>query len=429
MNYKTTTADRVEGTIKIPGDKSISHRSLIFSSLAEGRSYIEGLLESEDCINTMKAFRAMGVQIKRKDHGSYIIDGVGLSGLKEPDDIIYCGNSGTTMRLLTGLLSAQNFYSVLTGDHSLHKRPMDRVIIPLTSMGAQIWARKNKFAPISIKGQELSGLNYESPVASAQVKTSILLAGLYSRGDIKITEPGSSRDHTERMLRSIGVELDIKDHTIVMNNKKKKHLEAQEINIPGDISSAAFFIAAALITHDSEIIIENIGINPTRSGFLTIVKEMGANIDIFNKRNAGGEPVADLRVKSSDLKGVSISGDIIPTLIDEIPLLAVLSTQAEGRTVIQDAEELRVKESDRIRTTCEGLKAIGVKVEELENGMIIDGPSKLKGDVKIDCLYDHRIAMSFIIAGLVSETPLVIENSEAINTSFPEFPELIKEIM
>ncbi len=429
MRYRTYPANKINGIINIPGDKSISHRSLIFSSLAEGVSSVSGLLESEDCINTMKAFQAMGVDIYKDGKGSYIINGVGLDGLKEPDSILNCGNSGTTMRLLTGLLSAQNFYTVLTGDHSLVKRPMDRVIIPLTSMGAKIWARKDKYAPLSIKGQGLTGINYNLPVASAQVKSSIILAGLYSDGDIKIAEPGSSRDHTERMLKAFGVNLNIEGDMIELKKKGKLKLAAQEIAIPADISSAAFFIAAALISPDSELILRNIGINPSRSGFLAVVKDMGANIELFNRRNTGGEPVADIKVSSSNLKAVSIEGDIIPTLIDEIPLLAILSTQAEGRTIIKDAEELRVKESDRIKTTCTGLKQLGVNIEELDDGMIINGPAKLKGDTLIDCHYDHRIAMSFAIGGLVSESSIIIENSEAINTSFPQFVKLLEEIV
>lgn len=429
MKYRSSPANKISGTINIPGDKSISHRSLIFSSLAEGTSYVSGLLESEDCINTMKAFQSMGVEIYKEDKGSYKINGVGLDGLEEPSHILHCGNSGTTMRLLSGLLSAQKFYTVLTGDQSLVTRPMDRVIIPLSSMGAKIWARKDKYAPLSIRGQSLGGIDYKLPVASAQVKSSIILAGLYSDGDIKIVEPGSSRDHTERMLSAFGVNLNIKGDIIELKKKDKLRLSAQEIDIPADISSAAFFIAAALITPNSELILKNIGINPTRSGFLTVVQDMGANIEIFNRRDTGGEPMADIKVSSSDLKAVPIKGDIIPSLIDEIPLLAILSTQAEGKTIIRDAEELRVKESDRIKTTCAGLKQLGVSVEELDDGMIINGQAKLKGEAVIDCHYDHRIAMSFAIAGLVSEIPITIENSEAINTSFPEFPNLLKEII
>ncbi len=429
MNYRTSPANKISGTINIPGDKSISHRSIIFSSLTEGTSHVSGLLESEDCLNTMKAFQSMGVEIYKENKGSYKINGVGLEGLNEPSSIIHCGNSGTTMRLLSGLLSAQDFYTVLTGDQSLVTRPMDRVIIPLSAMGAKIWAREDKYAPLSIKGQNLSGIDYKSPVASAQVKSSIILAGLYSDGDIKIVEPGSSRDHTERMLNAFGVNLNIEGHMIELKKKSKLRLSAQEIDIPADISSAAFFIAAALITPNSELILKNIGINPTRSGFLTVIQDMGANIEIFNRRDTGGEPMADIKVSSSDLKAVSIEGDIIPALIDEIPLLAILSTQAEGKTIIRDAEELRVKESDRIKTTCAGLKQLGVSIEELHDGMIINGPVKLDGEAVIDCLYDHRIAMSFAIAGLVSKLPITIENSEAINTSFPEFPDLLKEII
>ncbi|MFW6306340.1 MAG: 3-phosphoshikimate 1-carboxyvinyltransferase, partial [Bacillota bacterium] len=419
MKYKTYPASRVNGTIQIPGDKSISHRSLIFTSLAEGTSYINGLLESEDCLNTLKCFQSMGVNIYRNKNGQYRVEGLGLHGLKEPTDVLYCGNSGTTMRLLTGLLSGQDFYSVLTGDHSLSTRPMDRVIIPLSLMNAQIWARKQKYAPLSINGGKINGICYELPIASAQVKSSIILAGLYTDDDLKIVEPGLSRDHTERMLASFGIDLEINENIIEFKKKKNLKLTAQEITIPGDISSAAFFITAALILPDSELVLENIGINPTRSGFLDIVKKMGANIELYNKKETGGEPVADIRVFSSNLKAVTIDGDVIPTLIDELPLLAVLSTRAEGQTIIKDAEELRVKESDRISTTVQGLRKLGVDVEELEDGMIIDGICELEGGTSIDCHYDHRIAMSFAIAGLLTKKSIIIKNSEAINTSFP----------
>lgn len=429
MDTKTFSAKSLRGTLKIPGDKSISHRSIILASIAEGSSFINDFLESEDCINTLKAFQEMGVNIVKNDKGSYRVDGVGLNGLQEANKIIYCGNSGTTMRLLIGLLSAQNFYTVLSGDRYLSRRPMDRIVNPLILMGAKIWSREGNYAPISIKGNLLKGIEYKLPIASAQVKSALILAGLYSQEKIKIVEPGNSRDHTERMLDSFGVDLAIDDNEIVLKNKGQIKLTGQEMIIPGDISSAAFFITAALITPNSEIILKNIGINHTRNGFLEIIKKMGANIELFNIRNAGGEPVADIKASTSNLTAVTIAGDIIPRLIDELPLLAVLSTQAEGTTIIKDAEELRVKESDRIRATVEGLRKLGALVEESMDGMIIYGPKQLHGGIELDCFYDHRIAMSFTIAGLISDESFVIKNSEAINISFPEFYDLLKKLI
>lgn len=428
MDLKINPCKKIKGEIKVPGDKSISHRSIIFSSIAEGVGIIKGFLESDDCLNTIKAFQKMGVKIKREDNGDYRVMGVGLNGLCEPDDYLDCGNSGTTMRLLSGLLAAQNFYTVMTGDNSLRQRPMDRIIIPLKMMGAKIWARQNKYAPLSIKGQILTGINYKLPVASAQVKSAILLAGLYANGNIKITEPGMSRDHTELMLKGFGIDILKKNNSIKLNKNKEIKLTSRKIIVPGDISSATYFIAAALIAANSELIIRDIGINPTRSGFLKVIKNMGANIELFNRRDCCGEPIADIKVVSSRLTGTIIKGDVIPTLIDELPMIAVLAAHAEGETIIRDAKELRVKECDRIKATVKGLKHLGVKVEEYQDGMLINGTSKPVGDITIDCYHDHRIAMSFAIMGLIVNGGIKIKNSEAINTSFPEFPEIIKEI-
>ena len=429
MDYKTFPASKLKGTLNVPGDKSISHRAIILAAVAEGKSRIKGFLESEDCLNTLKAFQAMGVNIMKRAKASYQIQGVGLNGLKEADNIIDCGNSGTTMRLLIGLLSAQDFYTVLSGDNTLRQRPMDRVIEPLSLMGAEIWAQNNKHAPVSIKGRSLKGIEYKLPVASAQVKSALLLAGLYCHGEQKIIEKGVSRDHTERMLSNFGVELDVQKNTITLKKKRDIVLKAREINIPGDISSAAYFIAAVLLTEGSELVLTNIGINPTRAGFLEVIKKMGANLEIFNIQNTGVEPTADIKVTSSKLKAINIKGEIIPTLVDELPLLAVLASRAEGTTIIQDAEELRVKESDRINSTVTGLKRLGVKVEEKDNGMIIYGPCDFYGNTEIDTFYDHRIAMSFAVAGLVSKEPFIIKNYEAVNISFPEFSKLLAEII
>lgn len=426
MSFETFQAKSLRGEITIPGDKSISHRAIILSSLAEGNSYIKGFLESDDCLHTLKIFQDLGVEISRIEPGYYKVEGVGLNGLREARNVLYCGNSGTTARLLAGLLSAQNFYSVLTGDNSLNGRPMDRIINPLEKMGARIWSRENKYLPLSIMGSPLKGINYELPVASAQLKSALLLAGLYAQGDLKIVEPEYSRDHTERMLQAFGVDLEIDGKEIALRKRGTLKLDAQEIEVPGDLSSAAFFIAAALITPDSEILIRNVGINPTRDGFLKVIQEMGASIEIFNIREYAGEPLADIWVMSSNLKAVSIEGDIIPLLIDELPLLAILATQAEGRTVIRDAAELRVKESDRITATVEGLRKLGARVEELADGMVIEGPVRLQGGVEIDSYYDHRIAMSFMVAGLVSQESFRIKEAEAVKISFPEFSTILK---
>ncbi|HLV10434.1 MAG TPA: 3-phosphoshikimate 1-carboxyvinyltransferase [Halanaerobiales bacterium] len=425
QNYSSPVSG-LRGTLKIPGDKSISHRSIIFASIAEGTTTIEGLLESEDCLNTIKAFRNMGISIETKSPGEYRVHGKGLKGLQEPGNIINCGNSGTTMRLLSGLLATQEFYSVLTGDFSLRQRPMNRIIIPLRKMGALIWARDDMYAPLSIKGSSLKGIHYELPVASAQVKSAILLAGLYVDDIIEIKEPALSRDHTERILKYFGgfITRNEIERRIILNNNTLPRLHAKKINIPGDISSAAYFLAAALIKENSELVLENIGLNPTRIGFLNILKKMNANFEIFNIRNRNYEPTGDIIARTSNLNGIEISGELIPRLIDEIPIIAVLATQAEGRAIIKNAEELRVKESDRIKTVVENLSKMGADIEELEDGMIINGPSVLEGG-KLDCYYDHRIAMSLIIASLIARSEVKIENSKSINTSFPKFTKLL----
>lgn len=426
MDLRIGAKDGLHGQIVIPGDKSISHRSIIFASLAQGQSRISGFLESEDCQRTMDAFRNMGVNIVKLSSGEYLIDGVDLHGLKEPDRVIDCGNAGTTMRLLTGLLAAQKFYTVLSGDRSLCARPMGRVIKPLKVMGAQIWGRAENYAPLSINGCELQGISFNSPVASAQVKSAILLAGLYTDEDIVISEPGLSRDHTERMLKAAGVELLQEDNKIILPGGRKKQLLAQNFCIPGDISSAAFFIAAALITKDSEIFLPNIGINPTRCGFLEVIHMMTGHLELLNQRELGNEPVADILSKSAELKGIVIEGKIIPTLIDELPIIAVLASQAHGETIIRDAGELRVKETDRINAIVTELKKLGITIEELPTGMIINGPNKIQGGVKVKSYGDHRIAMSLAIAGLLADSEIIIEDCQCINTSFPEFMKLLK---
>ncbi|MFW5976565.1 MAG: 3-phosphoshikimate 1-carboxyvinyltransferase [Bacillota bacterium] len=429
MHLKIKKTNKLRGEITVPGDKSISHRSIILSAIASNENKISGFLESDDCLNTLNAFKNMGVKIKKNITGEYQIKGVGLNGLKEPSRVINCGNSGTCMRIITGLLSGQTFYSVLTGDTSLKSRPMSRIIDPLKQMGAQIWARQQNYAPLSIKGNcNLINIEYKLPVASAQVKSSLLLAGLYGKGKLKLSEPGLSRDHTERMLNSFGVPVKKHKYNISLNGDKVDKLIAKNIIIPGDISSASFFMAGSLITNNSEIKIKNVGINPTRCGILEVLKTMDASIKLENKKTISGEPMADIIIKSSTLKATTINGEIIPRLIDEIPIIAVLATQAEGKTIIKDAEELRVKETDRIRAMATELNKLGVKVKELPDGMIINGPVKLKGGVELESYGDHRVAMSLAIAGLKCEDKIKINNCECINTSFPDFKKRLNSL-
>jgi len=422
---KVGKKEGLQGEINVPGDKSISHRAIILAALAEGESKVEGFLESEDCLSTIYAFEKLGVEILHKKENEYIVKGVGLQGLKEPEDTLNCRNSGTTMRIMQGLLAAQNFYTVLTGDDSLRKRPMNRIINPLTKMGGKIWSREGGYAPLSIQGQSISGLDYKLPVASAQVKSSILMAGLYSKERVKIVEPALSRDHTERMLSGFGINIKKVGNTITLPPEDNKKLFPQEIKVPGDISSAAFFITASLITKNSELLIKDVGINPTRIGFIEVVKKMGGNIKLFNIREVSGEPIADIKVKSSSLKGVEISGDLIPKMIDEIPIAAVLASQAEGETVIKDAAELRVKETDRIYALVSQLSKLGVEIKELEDGLVIKGPNQIRGGVTVDSFGDHRIAMSLAVAGLRAESEIKVANSQVINNSFPGFKELL----
>lgn len=428
MELKVESKQKVEGEIRVPGDKSISHRSLILASIAEGESKIEGLLEAEDCLSTMGIMRDLGIEIKKEKPGSYRVKGRGLNGLEEADNVLDCGNSGTSMRLLAGLLASQDFYSVLTGDHSLRKRPMQRIIGPLSRMGAQIWSRRDGLAPLSIRGQKLSGMEYKLPVASAQLKSSILLAALKTEEETIIIEPAVSRDHTERMLIGAGIDLEIDGDRITLKKAKERKLKAFNIKVPGDISSAAFFITAALIAEEGELLIKNVGLNHTRSGFLEVVEAMGGKIELLNQKDQGGEPTADILVKASDLKGTKVGGEIIPRLIDEIPIISVLAAFAEGETVIKDAEELRVKETDRIAAVVKEFKKLGIEIEEHEDGMVIAGSAEVEGGINVKSYHDHRIAMSLAVLGLKSQKGITIEGSEIINTSFPGFKDLLEKI-
>ncbi|MFW6266984.1 MAG: 3-phosphoshikimate 1-carboxyvinyltransferase [Halanaerobium sp.] len=429
MVFKVNPADKISGQIRVPGDKSISHRSLILSSIAEGESKIEGLLEAEDCLSTMGIMRDLGIEITKEAKGKYTVQGKGLDGLQEADDVLDCGNSGTSMRLLAGLLASQDFYSVLTGDHSLRKRPMQRIIGPLSRMGAEIWSRRDGLAPLSIKGQPLEAVEYELPVASAQLKSSILLAALKTEAETVIIEPAVSRDHTERMLKGAGIDLEILKDRIILKKSAERRLKPFEINVPGDISSAAFFIAAGLLAAEGELLIKNVGINQTRSGFLEVVEAMGGQIDLLNQRDQGGEPTADILVKPSNLKGTEVSGEVIPRLIDEIPIISVLAVFAEGKTVIKDAEELRVKETDRIKAVVTEFERLGIEIKENEDGMEISGPQQVEGGIEVESYHDHRIAMSLAVLALNTEKGITINGSEIIATSFPNFKELLAGVI
>ena len=413
----------IKGRLRVPGDKSISHRAVMFGSIAKGTTTIEGFLTGADCISTISIFKKMGIDIEL-DNTSVKVHGMGLYDLRCPHEILDCGNSGTTTRLVSGILSAQNFTSVLTGDKSIQKRPMNRIITPLSMMGANIKSNDG-FAPLTITGSSLHGINYNSPVASAQVKSAILLAGLYASSPTTVVEPAKSRDHTELMLKKFGANLTSTKTSVTINPCSE--LFANDIDVPSDISSAAFFMAAAILVPSSELILENVGINPTRDGIIRVLKDMGANIEIINRKNSF-EPVADIKVAYSKLHATCIGGDIIPTLIDELPLLAALSSLAEGTTVIKDAEELKVKESNRICVMCEELSKLGVNVVETDDGMEIKGADKLKGNVTIATHDDHRIAMTFAVLNLVSDGEIRLDNKNCVEISYPEFFNDLKKV-
>lgn len=409
---------KLSGTVTVPGDKSISHRSVMFGSIAEGLTEISGFLQGADCLSTISCFSKMGIEIENKGD-TVLVHGRGLRGLKQPDEILDCGNSGTTTRLISGILSAQSFDVTLTGDESIQKRPMKRIMDPLSRMGAKIESvRGNGCAPLHITGSPLHGISYDSPVASAQVKSSILLAGLYADSETRVTEPYVSRNHSELMLTSFGADVRTEGTTAIL--QPAKELYGQKILVPGDISSAAFFIAAALIVPGSEVLIKNVGINPTRDGILRVCKEMNADITLLNVKDDIGEPTADLLVRSSHLKGTVIEGAVIPTLIDELPMIAAMACFAEGTTVIKDAAELKVKESNRIAVMVESLSAMGADVTETEDGMIIRGGKPLHGAV-IDSKKDHRIAMTFAVTALAADGETEILDADCVNISYPGF--------
>lgn len=413
-------SDALTGSVTIPGDKSISHRAIMLSAIAQGTTTINGFLEGEDCLATLKAFQSMGVTIEGPVSQRVIVHGVGKEGLSAPNEPIDCGNSGTTIRLLTGLLAGQTFDSQLVGDDSLSKRPMDRVSKPLTAMGAEILTN-NGCPPLHIKGgQTLLGINFKMPVASAQVKSAVLLAGLYAKGDTSVSEPNLTRDHTERMLTAFSYPLRKTENTVTINSDHE--LIGTDIIVPGDISSAAFFMVAASIIPDSDITIENIGLNSTRTGVIDILKSMGANLEIVNKRLCGEEPVADIRVKHAELEGIDIPASLVPLAIDEFPVIFIAAAAAKGQTLLHGARELRVKESDRIAVMVEGLQRMGIHCQAFEDGVYIEG-GKLKG-ADINSYGDHRIAMAFVVASAICEHEVTIAQAQSVRTSFPQFQSL-----
>lgn len=425
MEFILTPGGVITGEARVPGDKSMSHRSIMLGALAQGTTRVSGFLEGEDALSTLAAFRAMGVQIDGPHDGKVVVHGVGLFGLQAPTEPLDLGNAGTGMRLMCGLLAGQPFDSVLTGDASLCSRPMGRVIDPLRLMGAQIESQEGGRPPLQITGnRQLRGIHYDLPMASAQVKSCVLLAGLYSEGATSVTEPGPTRDHTERMLRGFGYEVTDRDGVISVQGGGA--LKACDIDVPADISSATFFLVAASIAPGSDLLLTHVGINPTRIGVLNILQLMGANIVLKNEREVGGEPVADIHVRYAPLHGIEIPEAQVPLAIDEFPALFIAAACAEGRTVLRGAKELRVKESDRIAAMAEGLTTLGVHNEVLDDGIIIDGGRIGGGEIKT--YMDHRIAMAFTIAALRAESEIQVLDCDHVATSFPGFDALAREL-
>ncbi len=422
----------LRGEVNIPGDKSISHRCIMFGSIASGTTEISNFLQGADCLATINCFRRMGIEIENQEE-KIIVHGKGLHGLTAPTEILDVGNSGTTTRLISGILVGQPFESKLSGDNSLNSRPMKRIMEPLTKMGGHISSiLRNGCAPLYIAPGKLHGIHYDSPVASAQVKSSILLAGLYADGETSVTEPSLSRNHTELMLKEFGADIrsqfDLNTSKATAFIRPCSELYGQKIMVPGDISSAAYFIAAGLLVPDSEILIKNTGINATRAGILKVCEDMGANITLLNERTEGGEAIADILVRTSKLHGTTISGDIIPTLIDEIPIIAIMAAAAEGTTIIKDAAELKVKETNRIETVVDNLKAMGCDIIATDDGMIIHGGKTLHGTT-IHTLLDHRIAMAFSIAALIAEDTTRILDSKCVDVSYPTFYDSFENLL
>ncbi|MBT2639097.1 3-phosphoshikimate 1-carboxyvinyltransferase [Bacillus sp. ISL-39] len=420
MSVKTLLTNRtsLEGQVKVPGDKSISHRAVMFGSIADGVTRIENFLPGEDCLSTISCFRQLGVEIVQ--NGSNVtVTGKGTDGLSQPEETLYVGNSGTTIRLMMGILSGLPFKSTLEGDESIARRPMTRVTLPLGKMGASITGRNNgEFTPLTVEGQKLNGITYELPVASAQVKSAILLAGLQAEGETVVVEPVKTRDHTERMIKQFGGQVERRENAVKVTGGQM--LKGTAINVPGDISSAAFFLVAAAVVPGSDIILRNVGLNPTRTGIIDVLRAMGADFVVEPYEGDSAEPAGDIRMKHSELRGTIIEGDLIPRLIDEIPVIALLATQAKGLTVIKDAGELKVKETNRIDTVVNELKKLGVDIEATDDGMIIQGSQSLDGGT-VSAHGDHRIGMMLSIAALLCKSEVILEQSEAVAVSYPDF--------
>lgn len=430
MKFIANPGGELSGEIRVAGDKSISHRSIMLGSLAEGKTEVTGFLEGDDALATISAFRAMGVEIEGPVDGKVTIHGVGLHGLTAPEGDLYVGNSGTSMRLLAGIAAGQNFPVTMTGDVSLSKRPMERVAKPLRLMGVDVETEEGGRPPLVIKGHGVTNpIHYDLPMASAQVKSCVLLAGLYADGEVSTTEPAPTRDHTERMLNGFGYHVDVEGATAKLQGKGT--LSGMQIDVPADISSSAFFMVAASIAPHSDITLQHVGINPTRDGVINILKLMGADITLSNKRLVGGEPVADIRVRSAPLKGIHIPEYLVPLAIDEFPVLFVAAACAEGQTVLTGAEELRVKESDRIQVMADGLISLGVDAQPTEDGIVINGkgaePTVMTGG-SVESHHDHRIAMSFSVAALRSSGTIIINGCDNVASSFPNFVELAQKV-
>jgi 3-phosphoshikimate 1-carboxyvinyltransferase len=427
MKMRVRPPKRLGGRVEVPGDKSISHRAALMGAIASGRTEITGFLEGEDCLHTLKALEKLGAAVTRKGPGHYLVDGVGPGGFHEADDVIDCGNSGTMARLLLGVLAGQPFWTFLTGDDSMRSRPMKRVADPLSSMGATFVGRQGASRlPLGVRGaRPLRALSYVSPVASAQVKTALLLAGLWADGPVSVTEPTRSRDHTERMLGGFGARLSVDDRTVTLTPGAE--LRGQGVAVPGDISSAAFLLVAGTIAAGAEITVSGVGVNETRAGLLDALESMGAPVGRSRPLMAAGEPVADLTVRYSTLRGTTIGGSMIPRLVDEVPVLALAACLAEGRTRITDAAELRVKESDRIRSTAAQLAKLGARVTETPDGLEIEGVTRLRG-ARVQSGGDHRMAMALVVAGLVAEGETIVEDTDCIGTSFPGFLETVNTL-
>jgi 3-phosphoshikimate 1-carboxyvinyltransferase len=430
MRLTIERSKNLSGRVKVPGDKSISHRALLLGAIAEGTTRIRNFLPAADCLATLTCVRGLGVEVERLSETELIVHGRGLRGLLEPKDVLDCARSGTTMRLLAGLLAGQSFYSVLTGNEQLRRRPMGRIAEPLRRMGATVLGREDgRLPPLTIQGGNLRGIEYKLPVASAQVKSAILLAGLYADGSTVIHEPGPARDHTERMLAAMGTNIQYPiPNTAGITLRGGTELSSLDILVPGDISSAAYFIAATCLVPGSEVVVEGIGVNPTRTGFLDALREMGADILVENRQEVSREPVADVVVRIGKLRGTAVGGDQVPRMIDEFPILAVVASQAEGETVVRDAAELRVKETDRIANIAVELRKMGARIRERPDGFVVQGPMRLVG-TQVNSHGDHRLAMSLAIAGLIAEGETTVEGAECIVDSFPGFEETLRFLM